>query len=879
MGIEIIGKLTQKNNGDFKLVDLENVDYDGTGKSAKQELEKKIEEAKNSSTPYDDTKIKTDINNVKTDLGTAQLTTTNKDIKGAINEVNAQFKDIEKKTISDEERTKLTSLKNYDDTDIKLQIKEKANLNEVRKKDVNITLNDCDNSMLKAIQGGEGTTFNLLSVPRDSSVTPIKTTFFKIGLNKLDLRDTKNGYVYTDGRIVEHPTKVVTKFLQIKPGNTYIMGGSGLELNRCAYYDENKVFISMITVSNDGTFTTPANANYIVITITNSDYATNPNYNKNLFLYEGNIKPTQIENYKESFDISYIDDIPKSLIKDFVVQPYDFVDNSITPKKTTFFEETKNKVSIINQLENKYIDINGKLSDNTNYNVTDFKEIKPNTKYCCSGYRSIVFYTKEKVKISGLEGNMSKTTFTTPTNCYYFRISYSRNKTVQLQEGEVLDDFTTWNKIYIKNEHLLNNDNSFKNDNFELKLPKEIIVAVGTTIELYNEQICQCGNINNFHFLYSCSKGRTLKRKWEYTPNESDIGNSNLTVSVYNNNCEVVINKTVTIKTVKNTTSPTTPIKILQIGDSLSNDKPWYQKILDMSNSMYGKTVIEFVGTCGRVNNIFKHEGRSGYSSKEYVTNSEYGWQPNIRVQANITSVPVSKKQYKVDGRLYEFEMTKEENGITWLYFNNLFVNTGCPATSGTAIAIESGTQGDSTINYTNLEITSKNPFWDKVNNKVSMSYYENETGIKPNIVQIMLGTNGLNGDTDVTNINTLIEAIKRDWGNIPIHICCIPYYGNQNGLGVQFGNSVLDILRHKQVFEHHKKIITAFEDIENVKIVCVGQTMDREYNYGNIETNVNKYNETKELMPTEATHCQASGYYQFAEIMLSSFIDSINKL
>ena len=41
MGIEIIGKLTQKNNGDFKLVDLADVDYDGTGKSAKQELEKK----------------------------------------------------------------------------------------------------------------------------------------------------------------------------------------------------------------------------------------------------------------------------------------------------------------------------------------------------------------------------------------------------------------------------------------------------------------------------------------------------------------------------------------------------------------------------------------------------------------------------------------------------------------------------------------------------------------------------------------------------------------------------------------------------------------------------------------------------------------------
>ena len=101
MGIEIIGKLTQKNNGDFKLVDLENVDYDGTGKSAKQELEKKIEEAKNSSTPYDDTVIKTDINTIKTDLGTAQLTTTAKDVKGAVNEVAAQYKDIANNLVLD----------------------------------------------------------------------------------------------------------------------------------------------------------------------------------------------------------------------------------------------------------------------------------------------------------------------------------------------------------------------------------------------------------------------------------------------------------------------------------------------------------------------------------------------------------------------------------------------------------------------------------------------------------------------------------------------------------------------------------------------------------------------------------------------------------
>lgn len=43
-------------------------------------------------------KVKTDINNIKGDLGDEELTTTNKDVKGAINEINTQYKDIAKQT-------------------------------------------------------------------------------------------------------------------------------------------------------------------------------------------------------------------------------------------------------------------------------------------------------------------------------------------------------------------------------------------------------------------------------------------------------------------------------------------------------------------------------------------------------------------------------------------------------------------------------------------------------------------------------------------------------------------------------------------------------------------------------------------------------------
>lgn len=70
-------------------------------KEALNNMENGIEAAHQNSggtgTSYDDTEIKTDINTIKTDLGTAQLTTTDKTVKGAVNELNTQYKDIVKK--------------------------------------------------------------------------------------------------------------------------------------------------------------------------------------------------------------------------------------------------------------------------------------------------------------------------------------------------------------------------------------------------------------------------------------------------------------------------------------------------------------------------------------------------------------------------------------------------------------------------------------------------------------------------------------------------------------------------------------------------------------------------------------------------------------
>lgn len=90
MSIEIIDKLKQKNNGTFKLIDLEDVDYDGTGTSTKDKIEGLVD---NQITLVEDDTSMEGIDATTHDT----LTTKDKTIIGGINEVNAQYKDIVKK--------------------------------------------------------------------------------------------------------------------------------------------------------------------------------------------------------------------------------------------------------------------------------------------------------------------------------------------------------------------------------------------------------------------------------------------------------------------------------------------------------------------------------------------------------------------------------------------------------------------------------------------------------------------------------------------------------------------------------------------------------------------------------------------------------------
>ena len=90
--------------------------------------------------------------------------------------------------------TKCENILMNDGTSLSTQLDNKANESEVIKKG-NVDLDEMTERTIQAIQGGQGATFNLLSIPRDGSVTPCKTDFLTTNENMVE-RNNVNSNSY-----------------------------------------------------------------------------------------------------------------------------------------------------------------------------------------------------------------------------------------------------------------------------------------------------------------------------------------------------------------------------------------------------------------------------------------------------------------------------------------------------------------------------------------------------------------------------------------------------------------------------------------------------------------------------------------------------------
>jgi len=426
-------------------------------------------------------------------------------------------------------------------------------------------------------------------------------------------------------------------------------------------------------------------------------------------------------------------------------------------------------------------------------------------------------------------------------------------------------------------EHVMT-DTSGITDEVLAFLPAEICIAVGRTIELYNKQVAWCGNVANFHFKWQCAVGKSMGRKWTCTATEGMIGAHPMTLSVLDNNMTEVARVETTVKIVTAGADIPTPRKFVAIGDSLTNNKPWYQEWLNLSEATFGKPVLQFLGTRGG-QFVYKHEGRSGYASKGYVTDSSYGYEGNYHLTVScVTTPPTLKKRYSIYvtwGGYVEFEVESYDltDGAGTIDVNRLG-GGGDISASGVMTGIDAGVDGDATIAYSSAVCTTMNPFWNPATGAVDFANYSAEHGITPDEVIIYLGANELSLDPSntVANIRTLVTAVKRDW-HVPIYLVFTGYYANQDGLGFASGSVHVDIEHRRKVFNLMTALYAEFSADRELYFVPIALTMDREYNYGMVETPVNPHSTVTVPIPSDMVHPQLAGYKQMADIFYSTWL------
>ena len=439
----------------------------------------------------------------------------------------------------------------------------------------------------------------------DGTITPIKTNFFEYSTNLVDESDLTVGYVSLHyGTITSDAAWRTSPFIKINPATSYMVR----HYRELAYYDSSKTFISGLTGSYfDVALDVPATAEYVRFSITLSssidpDIRFHMNEGSVVLPYEPFWNRIPYENLDISgHDIS-VNDIPDGALS---VRKMSF----ITQGKNLFNPYTATAGYVVNEGD-------GTIYANGYYHASDYIDVTPETQYSQSYGAYTAFYDADKNFISGLGAteDRAQRIITTPESCYYTRMSCSIEDLplFQIEKGASATSYEPYSLTLEKGIVL------DEKDSVSVFLPEEICVAVGRTIEIYNVQVVNCGNIKNYHISWSCpTAGKAMKRKFSITGSVAYIGNHTLTLTVYNNNMIPVATASTTIKVVTNIV---TPHSILTIGDSLTNEKKWLAELRLLSGNQY-----TMVGTRGTA--PLKHEGRSGFSAATYLTNKAYSYE------------------------------------------------------------------------------------------------------------------------------------------------------------------------------------------------------------------------------------------------------------
>lgn len=191
-----------------------------------------------------------------------------------------------------------------------------------------------------------------------------------------------------------------------------------------------------------------------------------------------------------------------------------------------------------------------------------------------------------------------------------------------------------------------------------------------------------------------------------------------------------------------------------------------------------------------------------------------------------------------------------------------------------------SGITAEDYLKGTLYDASFETPFINPETGEFDWAYYKSVTGLDPDVVQVFLGTNGLELDPaeNAQNIVTIVDRIREADPNIQILVVEPIYPSDQDGMarqqnmqGYEELHGMWSLVRSRMVFNLIGELETRLSSYENVTIVPAAVMFDRDYGFDQTLVSEDPHSEIMDAMPAQGVHPSAGGYDQIGDTIYSA--------
>lgn len=426
-----------------------------------------------------------------------------------------------------------------------------------------------------------------------------------------------------------------------------------------------------------------------------------------------------------------------------------------------------------------------------------------------------------------------------------------------------------------------------------LYLAKNYDLVVGDKFELFYRGVIRSMNPYKYYIHVTSPKGRPYPRYYTYTPNENEVGDYPLTITLYDDYSNIIETATTTLHVVK-PVAPKRKMNILCFGDSLTFNGVWpyegYRRFTKNDGNPVGlgfTDSLNFIGTMNKEE--VGYEGYGGWQWRHFVTNEAV---------STTSSVWIEVESHQLDEN--DQHSTWKSNNLNWvlesieekrLKFKRGPGNYSCLPKVGDVFEHVDGAKHQETLNVSKYYFEKGNPFYDEeLEGPNFKKYCEDNNFAGIDYVYILLTWNGqyqpFNNDFSHYEpfIVKIIEQIRSAYKDAKIRFIGIQSPSINGGIAANYGASgpYSDVFGEVSTAYHYNEYLEKLCERDEYKDFCryidMKAQFDVEYNMPSQDTPVNARSEIMEKVGTNGVHPTMAGYLQIGDVFYRALVRDMSE-